>query len=99
MSDKPLPNVRSSGIEIADETIQRAWDRFAMLDHSVDPESHNSTPAPSSSNSVTETFAKKAFDSLMAYDSTTAVGDTFATAESSDRAVEDTYAPDDGGTL
>ena len=40
MSDAPVPNVGTSDAEILDQTIQREWDRFAMPDLSLDPESH-----------------------------------------------------------
>ena len=99
MSDILPLSVSSSDDEIVDKAIQREWDRFGMPDYSVDHESHDSPLAPPLRSSTNVTFATRAFDSLPAYDSTTALGDAFARAESTDFTDEDTDAPDVRGVL
>ena len=39
MSDTPLVNVRSAGLDMADESIQQKWDQFAKTDFSNDRKS------------------------------------------------------------
>ncbi len=95
MSDTPSPDLGSSDAKIVDKTIQGNWDRFANPDLSV-AESLRSPLAPTSPGSTNAINAVRAFDSLPAYDSTTALGDAFARAESIDLDDEDFDAPDHG---
>ena len=45
MSDQALPNDGTTGVDFVDKTIQREWDRFAMRDHSIEPELSTTTLA------------------------------------------------------
>lgn len=89
MNDTPLPNVGSSAVETADESVQRGWDRFAMPDHSGDGDSF-STPISLPARIMKTTLAKWTNNSFPAYDSTTALGDAFAKAQSTDVSQDDT---------
>lgn len=88
MSDTPLPNVGSFGVEITDESVQQEWDRFAMPDLSGDGDSF-STPIALPARITKTSLAVRAFDSSPAYDSTTALGDAFAKAQSTDLSQDD----------
>jgi hypothetical protein len=81
--DTRLPYVGSSAAEISDESVQREWDRSAMPDHSGDGDSF-STPIALRARITKTTLARWTNDSFPAYDSTTALGDAFAKAQSSD---------------
>lgn len=84
MSETPLPNDGSADRQMADESVQHEWDRFAKPDLSSDRESHGSPLALTSRSSTNATIAIRAFDSLPAYDSTTAFGDAFAKVDLTD---------------
>ena len=96
MSEAPLPNYGNTDTVAVDNTIQRELDRHAIPDLTVDLESQLPPRALTSPSASNATIATKAFDSLPAYDSTTALGDAFARAESTDLADEDFDAPDRG---
>jgi hypothetical protein len=66
-----------------------------MPDLSVDPGSQRPPRILTSSNSTNSTIASKGFESLSAYNSTTALGDTFARAETNDLADGKIDAVDD----
>ena len=90
--DAPLPDLDSSGVETADESVQREWNRFAMTDCSVDGVSFSS-PFAQPARAAKTTLTVRAFDSSPAYDSTTALGEAFAKANSTDLSHDDTDAP------
>ncbi|MFZ1063311.1 MAG: hypothetical protein WAN30_07560 [Acidimicrobiales bacterium] len=82
MSDTPNPGVGITDAETADQSIQRAWDRYAMADLTGEP-----SPAPpplelTTRSSSTSNSAMSLYESTPAFDSTTALGDAFAKAES-----------------
>jgi hypothetical protein len=83
--DTPLSDVDSSGVETVDDSVQREWNRFAMTDRSVDGHSF-STLLGRRARVATTTLAVRAFDSSLAYDSTTALGEAFTKANSRRRA-------------
>lgn len=62
MSDAQLPNVGLDDAGIADRAIQHQWDRYAMNDLSVEPESHSSSQTPTSVEPTNSTIATRAFD-------------------------------------
>ena len=80
MSDTPISNVGSSNAEIADESIQHAWDRYAMPDHSIDPEWHHSPLAVSTNVTITA----RTFDSRPENDSATVLDNATAGPDSID---------------
>lgn len=84
MRETPLPSVGSSDAETVDNTIQRKWDKFAMPNLSVDPASQRPPLVRALSSPTSSTIASRAFDSLPAFDSTTALGDAFTRAETID---------------
>jgi hypothetical protein len=89
VSETPLPSVGSSDTETVENTIQRKWDKFAMPDLSVDPESQRPPLVRASSRPTSSANASRAFDSLPAFDSTTALGDAFARAETIEELSDD----------
>ncbi len=95
MSETPLPSVGSSDAKTVDNTTQRKWDKFAMPDLSVGPESQRPQLTRASSRPTSSANASRAFDSLPAFDSTTALGDAFARAETIDIANNEVDALDD----
>ena len=95
MSERLRSNNRSSDDVNVDETMQRVVERFAMPDLSVDPELPDSSPPVTPGGSTEQTFAKSAFDSLPAYDSTTALGEAFSKAEATKFSDEDIDASED----
>jgi len=95
VSDTPLPNAGLSDAEIADQYVQREWDRFAMPDLSEEREPHLHAIALPAHHSSTAPVATSVYDSLPSYDSSTALGDAFAKAQSQDLAEEDTSVPHD----
>jgi hypothetical protein len=95
MNETPFPDRGSFEAQIDDEAIQRGWDRFAMADFSVDPELRGSRRAPTRRSSTNANIAVRGFDTLPAYNATTALGGAFARTESTDLADENTDAPDD----
>ena len=95
MRDTPLPNNGSADAQMADESVQREWDRFAMPDLSNERESHGLPLAITGRSTTTATIAIRAFDSLPAYDSSTALGDAFAKAELTDLPPEEDFKTSD----
>lgn len=63
MSDEQLPSVESDDAGIADRAIQHRWDRYAMSDLSVEPESDGSPESPTSDEPTNSPIATRAFDS------------------------------------
>ena len=84
MSDTPLPSDGPSDAEIADRSVQREWDRYAMPDLSAKKEPHSSPTDPPPSSSAYEVPATRFYDSYPAFGSTTALGEAFARAESAE---------------
>jgi hypothetical protein len=93
VSDTPLPSVGISDAQITDQSVQREWDRFAAPQGSDGTESLPSPRALSRGGSTRATLALRVFDSAPAYDSTTALGDAFAKAQTGDPAEEDANVP------
>jgi hypothetical protein len=84
VSDAPLPNIGSSGVEIADESVQRECDQFANPDLSNDRESHRAPLAIAGRSTTKKSLEMRVYDSSPAFESTTALGDAFARAQSTD---------------
>jgi hypothetical protein len=84
VSETTLPSNGSADAQLADESVQHDWDRFAKPDLSSNHESHGSRLALTSRSSTNATIAIRAFDSLPAYDSSTALGNAFAKADLTD---------------
>lgn len=76
MSQSPLSDFGSSNADATDYAIQRRWNRFAMVDQSVDPEPEPSQIAAKSPQSTDATIYLRALDSLPGHDATTALGNT-----------------------
>lgn len=96
VSDALLPNIGTS--DDVDETIQRQWDRFAMLDLSIDPEPDDPAPSLLARSSSDVATATGEVDSLRAHKFTIALGEAFARAKSTHQSDEDTNATHDRGT-
>ena len=94
MSDTPLPSDGPSAAEIADQSVQREWDRYAMPDLSAKREPHSSPTDPPPSGSTNENPDTRFYDSYPGFSSTTALGEAFARAESTDAEAE--HAPPQG---
>ncbi len=95
MRDTPPPTADSSDAGNAEERIQRRWDRFAMPDHSVDPESDDASLIFSPRTWTDGTFVTGPSDSFPVYDTTTGLDEIFASTKAIDVAVEDASTPDD----
>jgi hypothetical protein len=76
----PIPEVGSSDAQIDDETIQRGWDRFAMIDLSAERKSRGSRRVFTKRSSTNATV--QAFNSPPTHDSTTTLGGALARPES-----------------
>lgn len=62
MSDAQPPNVGLDDAGIADRAVQRQWDRYAMFDLSVEPESYGSSQTPTSVEPTNSPIATRVFD-------------------------------------
>jgi hypothetical protein len=88
MSEVPHTGVGSSDAKIDDQFVQGPGDRFAMPDLSGDGEVRSSVSRHPSRRSTNPTLEGRVYDSFPAYSSTTALGDAFAKADSTDVTVE-----------
>jgi hypothetical protein len=93
MSEPLPPTDGLSDAELADQSVQREWDRYAMPDFSGDQETQHSPLAPTARSSTDAIVPTRFYDSSPAFDSTTALGEAFAKAQASDFTNEDDYAP------
>lgn len=93
MSDTPILSDGSSDYEAVDETIQHAWDRYAMPDHSINPEWHDS-PLDASADVTNVTVTARIFESRPENDSATGIDNAIGRPESTDVATEQVDAPD-----
>jgi hypothetical protein len=93
VSDTPLSNVGSSDADATDESVQRAWDRYAMPDLSGDREPRRLPLAPPSHRTTNAPLDLNLYDSDPAFGSSTALSDAFARARSNDLAEDDAPPP------
>ena len=97
MSETPLSPFGSSDAEIADQSVQRQWDRYAMPDLSGDQQSQQTPLALTVRSTTNATLVVQLYESSPAFGSTTSMGDAFAKAQSSDLTEDDHKLPLDRG--
>ncbi len=93
MSRSPISGVRAPEPDGDDQSVQRAWDRYAMPDLSSASETRSSPLALPARSSTNATLEIQVYDSSPSFGSTTALSDAFAKAESADLAEEDPELP------
>jgi len=93
VSRTPISGVRPPDPDGDDQSVQRAWDRYAMPDLSSESDAPRSRLALLARSSTNATLEVEVYDSSPSFGSTTAMSDAFAKAESPVLAEEDPEKP------
>lgn len=98
MSYTPQSSDGLFNIEGTDQSIQRAWDRYAMPDHSEEQSDEGTVEANAldDESPPTASAAIRVYDSSPAFNSTTALADALANARARIDTGTETDEADDG---
>lgn len=99
MSEERTPDFGLSDDVLNDQTVQREWDRFAMPDHSVDPQSDEVARDKTVDDSHEKGVATNIDDPPLAPDPTTPPGDDSADPPSAPSPYEESDDGDARGVL